>query len=116
MFDDIDQVNVYGVDVPDTDGRAGMAVIVAHGPIDMAALSVHVRSQLPSYAVPLFLRFKTEVEVTGTFKYRKVDLVQEGFNPSQISDPMFMMNASSGLYEPLTQEVFDQVQTGKVRL
>ena len=116
MFDDIDQVNVYGVDVPDTDGRAGMAVIVAHGPIDMAALSAHVRSQLPSYAVPLFLRFKTEVEVTGTFKYRKVDLVQEGFNPSQISDPMFMMNASSGLYEPLTQEVFDQVQTGKVRL
>jgi fatty-acyl-CoA synthase len=116
IFDGIEQANVYGVDVPHTDGRAGMAVIVAHGPVDMAALSSHVRGQLPSYAVPLFLRFKTEVEVTGTFKYRKVELVQEGFNPSTISDPMFWMNQASRQYEPLTSEVYAQLQSGDTRL
>jgi fatty-acyl-CoA synthase len=116
MFEGIEQANVYGVDVPHTDGRAGMAVIVAHGPIDMPSLSTHIRNELPSYAVPLFLRFKTEVEVTGTFKYRKVELVNEGFDPSQISDPMFWMDPSTRQYEPLTAEVFALVQSGSVRL
>jgi fatty-acyl-CoA synthase len=116
IFDGIEQANVYGVDVPHTDGRAGMAVIVAHGPVDMAALSSHLRTQLPSYAVPVFLRFKSEVEVTGTFKYRKVELVAEGFDPSTISDPMYWMNAQSRQYEPLTPAVYAQLQDGGLRL
>lgn len=115
MFDGIEQVNVYGVDVPHADGRAGMAVIVAHGPIDLAALSSHIRAELPSYAVPLILRFKAEVEVTGTFKYRKVELVAEGFDPSTIQDQMFFMNQSSGQYEPLTSELYAQIQAGEIR-
>jgi fatty-acyl-CoA synthase len=116
IYDGIEQANVYGVDVPHTDGRAGMAVIVAQDAIDMAALSAHIRGQLPSYAVPVFLRFKQEVEVTGTFKYRKVELVQEGFDPSTITDPMFWMNPATRLYEPLTPEVYAQLQDGVVRL
>lgn len=116
IFDGIEQANVYGVDVPHTDGRAGMAVIVARGPVDMAHLSSHVKGQLPSYAVPVFLRFKSEVEVTGTFKYRKVELVQEGFDPSTISDPMFWMNPATKLYEALTLEVYGQIQNGALRL
>lgn len=115
MFEGIEQVNVYGVDVPHADGRAGMAVIVAHGPVDIGALSAHVRGELPSYAVPLILRFKTEVEVTGTFKYRKVELVAEGFDPSTITDPMYMMNQTSGRYEPLTAALFADIQAGNVR-
>jgi fatty-acyl-CoA synthase len=70
---------------------------------------------LPSYAVPLFLRFQTEMEVTGTFKYRKVDLVKAGFDPAQISDPMVWMNPATRLYEPLTAEVYEAFQQGQVR-
>ena len=114
-FDGIDQVNVYGVDVPHADGRAGMAVIVAHVPIDIDALSAHIRAELPAYAVPLILRFKTEVEVTGTFKYRKVELVAEGFDPSSISDTMFLMNQTSGKYEPLTPAIYSQIHEGNIR-
>jgi fatty-acyl-CoA synthase len=114
-FDGIEQVNVYGVDVPHADGRAGMAVIVAQGPVDIGALSSHIRAELPSYAVPLILRFKTEVEVTGTFKYRKGELVAEGFDPNVITDPMFLMNQATGRYEPLTSELYADIQAGKVR-
>ncbi len=114
-FEGIEQANVYGVDVPHSDGRAGMAVIVAHGPVDIVALSRHIRGELPSYAVPLFLRFKTEVEVTGTFKYRKVELVAEGFDPSTITDPMYWMNQSSGQYEALTPTVFEAMHANQVR-
>jgi fatty-acyl-CoA synthase len=116
IFEGIEQANVYGVDVPHADGRAGMAVIVAHGPVDMQALSSHVKGQLPSYAVPVFLRFKSEVEVTGTFKYRKVELVQEGFDPNSIPDPMFWMNSTTKQYEPLTPEVYAALQNGEQRL
>jgi fatty-acyl-CoA synthase len=116
MFDGIDQANVYGVDVPHADGRAGMAVIVASDPIDMKALSAHVKAELPSYAVPVFLRFQNQVEVTGTFKYRKVELVKDGFDPSTLPDPVFWMNGASGQYEPLTAEVFAKIHAGEVRL
>jgi fatty-acyl-CoA synthase len=116
VFEGIEQANVYGVDVPHADGRAGMAVVVAQKPVDMAAFSNHIRGQLPAYAVPVFLRFKTEVEVTGTFKYRKVELVQEGFDPAKIVDPMFWMNPATKQYEPLTGDVYAQIQDGAVRL
>jgi fatty-acyl-CoA synthase len=115
-FEGIDQANVYGVDVPHADGRAGMAVLTVPYQIDMVALSNHVRTQLPSYAVPVFLRFKSEVEVTGTFKYRKLDLVSEGFDPGRIADPMFWMNPTTRVYEPLTQEVYDLICRGDARL
>jgi fatty-acyl-CoA synthase len=115
-FNGIEQANVYGVDVAHADGRAGMAVIVARGDIDIAAFSKHVRRELPSYAVPVFLRFKTEVEITGTLKYQKVELVKEGFNPSTIRDTLFWMNPTTRQYEPLTIEVFEDIQAGHVRL
>jgi fatty-acyl-CoA synthase len=116
IFDGIEETNVYGVDVPHADGRAGMAVIVAAKDIDMCAFSAHINSQLPSFAVPVFLRFKQEVEVTGTFKYRKVDLVNEGFDPSTITDPMSWMNPATRQYEPLTPEIYSQLQEGILRL
>jgi fatty-acyl-CoA synthase len=92
-----------------------MAVILAPQPLDLEALSAHVRTELPSYAIPLFLRFQTEVEITGTFKYRKVDLVKAGFDPAFIADPMVWMNPETRRYEPLTPEVYATIQRGDVR-
>jgi hypothetical protein len=45
---------------------------------------VRVRSELPSYAAPLFLRIMdsgSAMDVTSTFKHKKNDLVEEGFDP-----------------------------------
>jgi fatty-acyl-CoA synthase len=116
MFDGIEQANVYGVDVPHADGRAGMAAVVAPDGVDLAALSAHVRRELPAYAVPVFIRFQTEVEVTGTFKYRKVELVKEGFDPARIADPMCWMNPATGLYEPLDAAAHAKILAGETRL
>ena len=46
-------------------------------------------ANLPEYAQPLFLRIKKELDVTGTFKQRKMDLVKEGFDPSRITDDLY---------------------------
>ena len=66
--------NVYGVEVPGADGRAGMAALtLAEGvnELDLAEFSRYVRESLPAYAVPVFLRVQQEQQVTGTFKLLK---------------------------------------------
>ena len=59
---------VYGVEVPGAEGRAGMAAIVEpEGGLDLKQFLQAVKHQLPSYAVPLFVRIVEEVDLTGRF-------------------------------------------------
>ncbi len=67
---------------PDADGRAGMATLVADRDLDLRALRYYLTRRLPSYACPLFLRIRDEMEVTATFKYTKTDLVRQGYYPA----------------------------------
>ncbi len=80
-FDGIAQSVAYGVEVPGTDGRAGMvAVKLREGTdLDTKALAQHLYEALPSYAVPLFVRVVDDFEQTSTFKNRKVELREEGY-------------------------------------
>lgn len=117
VFEGVADANVYGVAVPHQDGRAGMAAItVDAATFDLAAFKAHVDANLPAYARPLFLRYAPAAEVTGTFKYRKTDLVRDGFDPGRVSDPLFFLDAEAGAYVPLTQAVFDRIAAGGVRL
>ena len=110
----VKEANVYGVKVGDMDGRAGMAGLVVAPDFDAKAFGAFVEGRLPGYAQPVFLRLLPEIEVTGTFKHRKVDLVAAGFDPAKVSDPLFV-RCETG-YEPLTQERYDQIISGEMRL
>lgn len=117
--DQIEQAVVYGVQVPNADGRAGMAAITLHGSVDEfdgETLASILMSSLPSYAVPLFVRVRDEHEITGTFKNRKVELKKEGFDPALSVDPVYMLDAGSKCYIPMTTERFQQIQQGAIRL
>ena len=93
-----------------------MAALTLIGTLDGAALARHLCAALPAYAVPLFLRLKGEQEVTGTFKFKKVDLKREGFDPAQISEPLYVLGDRSRGYEPLTPALFKQIHGGTLRL
>ena len=67
---------------------------------------------LPSYAVPIFIRVQPEAETTGTFKYRKVELVADGFDPDKVEDPLWMFDPEEARYVPMTQGRYDKLQTG----
>jgi fatty-acyl-CoA synthase len=108
--------NVYGVRVPGQDGRAGMAAIVADEAFDPARLAAQVIRELPAYARPLFVRLRPEMEVTGTFKHRKVDLALEGFDPARVSDPVFFLDAERETYVPLDAALHARIASGQVRL
>lgn len=115
-FDGVELANVYGVQVPHTEGRAGMAWITTQKPLDYGALAEHLMGALPSYAVPIFIRESQEADTTGTFKFRKVDAVKDGFNPGNISDPLLILDANQRAYKPLTEAVYAQIVSGERRL
>jgi fatty-acyl-CoA synthase len=104
-FPGVQMANVYGVEIPGADGRAGMAALVLQPGVafDGAAFHRHVQG-LPRYAAPIFVRLLAEQETTGTFKIRKVDLQKQGFDPAAIADPLFVRDDAAGAYVPLTRE------------
>ncbi|MCA9774611.1 MAG: AMP-binding protein [Myxococcales bacterium] len=109
---------VYGVEVPDHPGRAGMAAVVpADGRnLDLDGLLAHLSRELPDYAVPVFLRIVATLETTGTFKNRKVTLQAEGFDPAKIADPLYARRHGGDRYEALTAPFADEIRAGRVRL
>lgn len=111
----VQTANVYGVPVPGTDGKAGMAAITATGDVDFDTLYAWLSQRLPAYAVPIFIRRQQEAETTGTFKYRKVELVEEGFHPDKVDDPVWFANPETGAYEPLTRDAYETICAGGYR-
>lgn len=112
----IAEANVYGVAIPGYDGRAGMAALITHGEPDLVALHACSERSLPSYARPLFLRLQPEFETTGTFKYRKIDLVREGFDPAAMSEPIYFDHPHRKAYVPLTAALHGDILSGAIRL
>jgi fatty-acyl-CoA synthase len=115
-FPGLREVNVYGVEVPGHNGRAGMAALVSDGTLDLRALQDHIDAELPAYARPLFLRLRSEIELTGTFKIKKVDLRKEGFDPAGIDDALYLRSPETGNFEPMSPVLFEAVQGGGLRL
>ncbi|WP_414431011.1 long-chain-acyl-CoA synthetase [Alcanivorax sp. IL3] len=115
---DIDHGVVYGVSIPGCDGRAGMAAVTLSPGVTLngPGLAQHLNRLLPAYAVPLFLRIRDHQETTGTFKYRKVELKQQGFAPDQVAEPVYVLLDSQRGYQPLTAELARQIQQGEIRL
>jgi len=112
----VQQVNVYGVAVPGAEGRAGMAALVAGQEFDPASLAEKITGSLAPFARPIFLRLRPEMEITGTFKLKKADLVKDGFDPDRINDPLYWFNSGHACYEPLTHEVYALIAAGRVKL
>ncbi|RZF38777.1 hypothetical protein LSTR_LSTR008147 [Laodelphax striatellus] len=108
---------VYGVEIPNVEGKAGMAAIVdEQKQLDIAQLENGIKNSLPSYARPLFLRVIEQVPLTATFKLKKLDLQSEGYDPSKINDPLYFMDAKSGKYVTLTPQLYQEIVEGKQRL
>jgi fatty-acyl-CoA synthase len=112
----VEEVNVYGVSVPGSEGRAGMAAIVTGEGFDLEALGRHVVAELAPYARPLFLRILPQMEITGTFKHRKVDLVREGFDPSRLPDPLYFLDPKEDVYVRLDAATFEGIASGEIRV
>lgn len=107
--------NVYGVEIPGTDGRAGMAALLleeSETSLDLESFSELICEQLPAYARPVFLRILPAMDTTGTFKMLKNELREQRFEPGKVSGPVMIMDADSNGYQLLSDERAVQILAG----
>ncbi|KAH8695215.1 putative very-long-chain acyl-CoA synthetase family protein [Talaromyces proteolyticus] len=85
QFPGLAEANVYGVLVPNHEGRAGCAAIQLsdESNFDWAEFARFARSKLPRYAVPVFLRVVKASSHIHNNKQNKVPLREEGVDPAK---------------------------------
>lgn len=121
LIDAVDKISetvVYGVEIPNTNGRAGMASIRLDCQLDefdFTKLLDELKKDMPNYAIPLFLRISKGVEMTGTFKHKKVPLKEEGFCLSKVGEPLYVRLPNADQYIPLTRELQVEIEQGSHR-
>jgi fatty-acyl-CoA synthase len=117
-FPTVESSNVYGVALPGTDGRIGMAALAlktgAH--FSPEPFYEHAMRALPIFAVPGFIRLLPEAEMTATFKLKKMDLQREGFDPSKTRDLLFVRDDKKRSYEPIDQDTYTAIMNRTIRL
>lgn len=115
----VQDANVYGVQIQGADGRAGMAAITFNHGISVTTELLQqmfrkIEHELPSYARPIFLRILNEQIVTQTMKHRKIELVEEGFDPNKVTDPLYVLDNLAKTYVPLSLDNYSQVIHSKL--
>lgn len=110
-FPGVEDAVVYGVEIPGTNGRCGMAALrlSADTRLDTQALAAHLDAELPVYAAPVFIRLMGEVETTGTFKYKKTDLKQAAYNPGTVAEPMWVRLPGDAHFTALDAALFSAI-------
>ncbi|WOE30557.1 MULTISPECIES: long-chain-acyl-CoA synthetase [unclassified Acinetobacter] len=111
---------VYGVEIPNTEGRAGMAAItlIADTQLttdDFKEMYQQFKTVLPAYAIPIFLRIQHHLETTATFKYQKNTLKQQAFDLNQVNDQVLILLPGQNSYCLLNDEIFHNIQQHQYR-
>ncbi|XP_072463311.1 long-chain fatty acid transport protein 5 isoform X2 [Notamacropus eugenii] len=118
LVDFLEEVNVYGVPVPGCEGKIGMAAVRLRPgkAFDGQKLHNFIRKVLPVYAAPHFIRIQDYLETTGSFKLTKSRLVQEGFDLSAVSDPLYVLDSKSKTFQSLTPDLHHAILDGSFQL
>ncbi|KAK4452174.1 hypothetical protein QBC34DRAFT_41657 [Podospora aff. communis PSN243] len=105
----IAEANVYGVELPHHEGRAGCAAVILGSGVSLGpdgeptpevlrSLAGHVKAGLPKYALPLFIRVVKagNLQATGTNKQQKHSLRNEGVDPEKTAgDAVFWLKGDT---------------------
>ncbi|KAJ3239132.1 hypothetical protein HDU81_006463 [Chytriomyces hyalinus] len=104
MYAGVDEANVYGVRVPGSEGRAGMAALSVSKDFDVKGLALFLNANLPKYAVPIWVRIlvnngSMRDSHTATFKQKKVVFQEQGFNTDAVgSDLLYWLKPGHSEY------------------
>ena len=110
----VEEAIVYGVEIPKTNGKAGMVTLVPNSEtFDIDKLLGFLRDNLPAYAVPVFVRVTQAIEKTGTFKYRKVDIQKAGYALERPHEEVFAWLPKTDGYIRLTPELVSEIDSGQ---
>lgn len=115
-YGQIEDANVYGVKVPDMEGRCGMVALklLENEQLDMDKFAAYVNEKLPSYARPYFVRIRNMIDATNSFKQLKQQLQKEGFDPKLSSDSLYFLDPRSQSYVSLNENIYQDIIKHKV--
>lgn len=124
---EVDDVSVYGVTVPNCDGRVGMAALILKEGVSVdspewsKSFMAECEKNLASYSRPAFLRVQTTAVVTATFKHQKASLVAEGYDPKneevvKSGDALFFYSQRNKEVVPLGEALFNKIVSGEVQV
>lgn len=127
---EVHESNVYGVALPNHDGRAGCAAVVFKQQIESGDttaltdissktfdnLAAYVLKNLPRFAAPLFLRVTPAMQYTGNNKQQKHTLRIEGVDPSLVDSKDKLYWLQGNQYVPFQQRDWDSLKGGQVKL
>lgn len=114
-FEQVKFSNVYGVEIPNADGRAGMAALTLEensGEFDLTGFAAYLAEHLPVYARPVFLRVQQDIDVTGTFKMVKGELRREGYDLELVTDSLYVLKPGASEYERLDSSFAADIGAG----
>ena len=114
-FDQVNMANVFGVKVPQSEGRAGMVAFNCDlDDFKWDEFAEFVSIKLPSYAQPVFVRIIEELETTGTFKLKKNDLREEAYHLDKVKgDKVFIKKPGENKYSLLDEDYYNIIQDGE---
>lgn len=121
LLEDVNEITeaiVYGVEIPNTNGRAGMASLKLKGNLDdfcFTNLVSKIQENTPEYAIPVFLRINQDVTVTGTFKHMKTPLKNMGFDLEKADSPIYVRLPKAEKYVPLCSDLQQKIESGEIR-
>ncbi|ODM75170.1 Long-chain fatty acid transport protein 1, partial [Orchesella cincta] len=78
-----------------------------HGQFDIQSLTEGMKLSLPKYAMPMFIRLISNskgLDMTGTLKFQKFRLRDDGFNIESIEDPILIYSSSTDSYSKMDLE------------
>ncbi|MHA2005986.1 MAG: long-chain-acyl-CoA synthetase [Promethearchaeota archaeon] len=114
-FEHIDMCSVYGVLIPFTEGRAGMASIhkKSDEEFDFKGFLSLLQKYLPKYAIPKFIRFVDGFNFTATHKIQKLQMKKEGYKIKEGKDNLYVLLPNSSGYVPLSKAIYNGISDGK---
>jgi len=115
LYEEIDMCSVYGVLIPQAEGRAGMVSVhkKSDDNFDFKEFVNYLKKYLPNYAIPKFIRFIDGFDFTATHKIQKIRFKKEGFNINEVNDEIFVLLPHSSEYVSLTKEIYQEILEGK---
>lgn len=115
---EIEICNVYGVEIPKHEGRAGMVAIKLKksGKFNPKTFADFIIENLPKYSIPIFVRIQNELEFTGTHKLRKINLRKESYDINIIKDTIYLWNPITQSYKNLGIDDYTNLLLGKMNI
>ncbi|OTF72801.1 hypothetical protein BLA29_010917 [Euroglyphus maynei] len=86
--------------------------------INLEHLYEFMKNRIPEYAIPKFIRFTKKIELTGTQKYIKYPLREQGIDLKRITnddDQLYYFDRTIQKYQPLNGDVYDKIINGFIQ-